>query len=100
MAAGTSVPMSTRPSSEARIIVKFDKSVTQPSSEAYLKELSRDAGAKLAYVRAMAGDNVHVFVLGDVSSMSQLQEAIARLSARRDVIYVEQDRRLRHQGGK
>lgn len=92
--------MSTTLSSEARVIVKFDKSVTQPSSEAYLKGLSEDAGVALAYVRAMAGDNVHVLVLEGVSDMKQLQEVISRLSARRDVIHVEQDRRLRHQGGK
>ena len=98
--ADSSAPMSSRSSSEARIIVKFDKSVTQPSSEAYLKRLSEDVGVELVYVRAIAGDNVHVFVLGGVSDMIQLQEAISALTARRDVIYVEQDRRLRHQGGK
>lgn len=100
VAADTSVPMSSTHSSDARLIVKFDKSVTQPSSEAYLKGLSEDAGIELAYLRAMAGDNVHVFVLEGVSDTNQLQEAISRLSARRDVIYVEQDRRLRHQGAK
>lgn len=100
MAADTSAPMSSTPSNQARLIVKFDKSVSQPSSEAYLKGLSEDAGVALVYVRAMAGDNVHVFVLEGVSDMKQLKEAISRLSARRDVIYVEQDRRLRHQGDK
>lgn len=100
VAADTSAPMSSRLLSEARIIVKFDKSVTQPSSEAYLKGLSKDAGVELAYVRAMAGDNVHVFVLEGVSDMNQLQKAISALTARRDVIYVEQDRRLRHQRAK
>lgn len=100
VAANTSTPMSRTLSSEARIIVKFDKSVTQPSSGAYVKGLSEDAGVELAYVRAMAGDNTHVYVLKGVSNMQKLQEAISRLSTRRDVINVEQDRKLRHQESK
>ena len=100
MAAEASTPASSTLSDKTRIIVKFVQGVTQPSSEKFVRGLSEDAGVKLAYGRAMGGDNVHVFLLEGVSSMKQLQEVISRLSTRRDVIYVEQDRRLRHQRSK
>jgi hypothetical protein len=98
--AEASAPASSTLSDKTRIIVKFVQGVTQPSSEKFVRGLSEDAGVKLAYGRAMGGDNVHVFLLEGVSSMKQLQEVISRLSTRRDVIYVEQDRRLRHQRSK
>lgn len=98
--ADTTAPGASRLSGTARIIVKFDKGIAYPYSEAYLKGLAEDAGVELAHLRAMAGDNVHVFLLKDLSRTTQLQEVMSRLSARRDVIYVEEDRRLRHQGVK
>ncbi|MFQ5995067.1 MAG: hypothetical protein ACE5K1_08215 [Acidiferrobacterales bacterium] len=80
----------------AQLIIKFTETQTDVSSPAVLISLSGDAGASLVYVRAMA-TGAHVFVVEGVSSQDELNHVIRRLAMRKDVVYVERDRRIRHQ---
>ena len=67
-------------------------------SEDLVQALSREAGVTLVYLRPIANGEAHVLEVQGVSNTEQLKAVMAKLSARNDVIYVEQDRRLRHQG--
>ncbi|MFQ5935497.1 MAG: hypothetical protein ACE5LB_03710 [Acidiferrobacterales bacterium] len=84
------------PVSTVRIIAKFARTQAVPPSERFVQELSKDAGARLIFLRSTAGDAL-VFSVEGVSSGEQLQDVMQRLAARPDVVYVEQDRILRHQ---
>ena len=86
----TSVPMN------ARLIIKFKDSVRGPSTAAFVSKLSEDAGTALTYLRPMSVGG-HVFEIRDVYSSDKLAEVIQRLTKRKDVVYVEQDRILQHQ---
>jgi hypothetical protein len=80
----------------ARLIIKFKDSVRGPSTAAFVSKLSEDAGTALMYVRPMSVGG-HVFDCPDVYSSDELAEVIGRLTKRKDVIYVEQDRILQRQ---
>ncbi len=80
----------------AQLIVKFRPAVAEPSAEAFVQTLSEDAGVRLVYVRAMSG-GAHVFAVEGAVSRTQFDQIIRRLEARPDIVYVEEDRILRHQ---
>lgn len=86
----TMIPM------KARIIVKFTGVSTDPSKSAFVKKLSQSAGASLVYLRPIS-TGAHVFSVEGLSTPEQLADVIKRLEQRSDVLYVEQDRILRHQ---
>ncbi len=86
----TSMPMN------ARLIIKFKDSVRGPSTAAFVSKLSEDAGTTLIYLRPMSVGG-HVFECRDVYRSDELAEVIQRLTKRKDVVYVEQDRVLQHQ---
>jgi hypothetical protein len=74
----------------AQIIIKFRNDVRDPSQHDFIEGLSRDASAKLVYVRPMSG-GAHVFRVDDIADSVQLTEVMQRLSKRPDILYVEQD---------
>jgi hypothetical protein len=80
----------------SQIIVKFRDSALDPSKGEFTRELARDAGVTLIYVRRMSGD-AHVFRIVGVTDSEQLARVIERLSKRPDVEYAEPDWVLRHQ---
>lgn len=85
----TSMPMN------ARLIIKFTEGAYE-SSPAFLGKLSEDAGTALTYLRPMSVGG-HVFECRDVYSSDELVDVIQRLTKRKDVVYVEEDRILQHQ---
>lgn len=93
---GDEINKSTR---EIQIIIKFRDNITDPSNQIFLKGLSRDARAKLSYLRPMSGV-AHVFTVADVPDEEALKEIIKRLSRRPEIIYIQQDRIIRHQNNK
>lgn len=80
---------------KARFIIKFTEGAYE-SSPAFLGKLSKDAGTVLVYVRPVSVGG-HVFECRDVYSSDELAEVIQRLTKRKDVVYAEEDRLLRHQ---
>ena len=82
-----------------QIIIKFSDSVTDPSEQNFLKSLSRDVHAELSYLRPMSG-GAHVFTVANVPDEEALKEIIKRLSQRPEIIYIQQDRIIRHQNNK
>ena len=83
----------------AQLIIKFRNADFDPSQGDYLQKLSRDIKATLVYLRPMSG-GAHVFSLGNVSDTAQLATIIQQLSKRPDILYVEQDRIMKHQQDK
>jgi hypothetical protein len=80
----------------AQIIIKFTKEISDPSGRDFVEQLSQDAGIALNYVRPMS-NGAHVFKLGKPFDEKQLSNALQRLSDRKDVLYAEQNRIMRHQ---
>lgn len=79
----------------ARLIIKFTEGAYE-SSPAFLGKLSKDAGTALTYVRPVSVGG-HVFECRKIYSPEELKKVVERLTRRKDVIYVEEDRMLRHQ---
>jgi hypothetical protein len=79
----------------AQIIIKFRNDALDPSRPDFIEGLSRDASAKLVYVRPMSGGS-HVFRVKDITESEQLSKVIQRLSKRPDILYVEQDAMMQH----
>ena len=79
-----------------QLIIKFMDAVADPSRPEFVKTLSQDAGVGLVYLRPVSG-GAHVFRVESGAPPPVLAEAIKRLAARRDIVYVEPDRLLRHQ---
>lgn len=80
-----------------QLIMKFrTSSNVNPARADVLAGLSRDAGAKLVYVRPMSND-AHVLRVEGLADPQDLARAIERLSRRADVEYVEEDVRMYHQ---
>jgi hypothetical protein len=82
-----------------RLIIKFRNVNFDPAQGDYLQKLSRDIKATLVYLRPMSG-GAHVFSLENVSATTQLATIIQQLSKRPDILYVEQDRIMKHQQDK
>ncbi len=80
----------------ARLIIKFRDSVRGPSTVAFVSKLSEDAGTALIYLRPTSVGG-YVFACRDVYNSDELTKVIQRLTKRRNVVYVEQDRMMRHQ---
>lgn len=80
----------------ARVIIKFKDSVGEPSGAAFVSGLSDDAGTALTYLRPVSVGG-HVFECRDVYNSDELAKVIQRLTKRKDVVYVEQDRMLQRQ---
>ena len=80
---------------KARLIIKFTEGAYE-SSPAFLGKLSKDAGTALTYLRPMSVGG-HVFECREIYSPEELKKVVERLTRRKDVIYVEEDRLLRHQ---
>lgn len=85
----TSMPMN------ARLIIKFTEGAYE-TSRAFLSKLSEDAGTALIYLRPTSVGG-HVFECREIYSPEELKKVVERLTRRKDVIYVEEDRLLRHQ---
>jgi hypothetical protein len=79
----------------ARLIIKFTEGAYE-SSPAFLGKLSKDAGTALVYVRPVSVGG-HVFECREIYSPEELNKVVERLTRRKDVLYVEEDRMLRHQ---
>ena len=86
----TSMPMN------ARLIIKFKDGVRGPSTAAFVSKLSEDAGTVLIYLRPMSAGG-HVFECREIYRPEDLKKVVERLTRRKDVIYVEEDRVVRHQ---
>lgn len=80
---------------KARLIIKFTEGAYE-SSPTFLRKLSEDAGTALVYLRRTSVGG-HVFECRDLYSSDELMDVIQRLKRRKDVIYVEQDKILKHQ---
>jgi hypothetical protein len=80
----------------AQLIIKFRQADFDPSRIAYVQDLSRDAQTQIIYLRPMSG-GAHVFRVIDISDNAQLTTVIQHLSARPEILYVEQDRIMQHQ---
>ena len=78
-----------------RLIIKFTEGAYE-SSAAFMGKLSKDAGTTLIYVRPVSVGG-HVFECREIYSPEEMRKVIERLTRRKDVIYVEEDRILRHQ---
>ena len=78
-----------------QIIIKFRDPALVPSQSHFMKEISRDAGAALIYVRPMSG-GAHVLRLENPADSPELSRIIERLGKRPDVEYVEPDRPMQH----
>jgi hypothetical protein len=80
----------------AQLIIKFRKADFDPSQGDYLQKLSLKIKTTLVYVRPMSA-GAHVFRVVDISDNAQLTTVIQHLSARPEILYVEQDRIMQHQ---
>ncbi len=93
-------PAASAPAAQARggqLIIKFRASShVDPAQADVLASLSRDAGARLVYVRPMTGDS-HVLRVEGLTDPQDLVRAIERLARRGDVEHVEEDVRMYHQ---
>jgi len=83
----------------AQIIIKFRDNITHPAEGNFIRQLSRYANAELTYLRPMSG-GAHVFTVANVPDEEALKEIIKRLSQRPEIIYIQQDRIIRHQNNK
>ena len=79
-----------------QLIIRFRQADFDPSRIAYVQDLSRDAQTQIIYLRPMSG-GAHVFRVMDISDNAQLTTVIQHLSARPEILYVEQDRIMQHQ---
>lgn len=79
-----------------QLIIKFRNVNFDPAQGDYLQKLSRDIKATLIYLHPMSG-GAHVFSLGNVSATTQLATIIQQLSKRPEILYVEQDKIMKHQ---
>jgi hypothetical protein len=79
----------------SRLIIKFRNSSPDAAKPEVAESLSATAGVRLVYVRAVSG-GAHVFNLENTSGSALLAEIIMKLSARPDIMYVEEDRIMRH----
>jgi hypothetical protein len=91
-------PSDTKPLSK-QIIIKFRADGLDPSTPAFIEQLSRDAAAPLVYLRPMSG-GAHVFGLKNIADTARMKEIVGRLKERPDILYVEKDAILQHQKGK
>ncbi len=80
----TSMPMN------SRLIIKF-ADVAYEASPAFVSKLSKDAGTALTYLRPTSVECRGIY------SPEELKKVVERLTRRKDVIYVEEDRMMRHQ---
>jgi hypothetical protein len=80
----------------AQIIIKFTEGISDPSKQDFVEGLSQELGIPVTYVRPMSG-GAHVFRVEEPSDEEQLSQALKRLNDRKDVLYAEQDRIMRHQ---
>ena len=76
-----------------QLIVKFRDATLNPSQPAFLRELERDAGAPLVYVRPLSGQ-AHVLRV-PAAEAGRVQRIIDNLTQRPDIEYVEPDRMVR-----
>ena len=98
MACNNVNPTAHAPYAAMQLIIKFSANVTKPARPELVKELSQEAGAPLVYIRPMSG-GAHVFGISYPVNPAQMVALVRRLSARGDIVYVEQDQVLRHQSG-
>jgi hypothetical protein len=82
--------------SKSQIIIKFNNNNINPLGPGFIEGLSRDAGAKILYLRPMSGD-AHVFSVNMTNVDSSIDTIIRKLSERMDVTYVESNSIMKHQ---
>ena len=81
----------TKPTSQ--LIIKLRDPALDPARETYLKELARDTGVVLVYVRPMSG-GAHVLRVEGPVDAETLRRIVRRLAERAEVEYAEPDRRM------
>ena len=84
---------SARTKAISQLIIKFRDPALDPSRETYLKELSRDTGVVLVYVRPVSG-GAHVLRVEGPADAATLRQIVRRLAERAEVEYAEPDRRM------
>jgi len=77
------------------LTIKFREPGPDASKHEIAESLSATAGAKLVYVRAISG-GAYVFHVEDGSDNAALAGIIMKLSTRPDIMYVEEDKIMRH----
>ena len=76
-----------------QVIVKFSDPALDPTRPEYLKDLARNTGAVLVYIRPMSG-GAHVLQVEGVVDAGHFQRIVDELSKRPGVEYAEADRRM------
>jgi hypothetical protein len=84
---------SSRATQTTQIIIKFRDPTLDPTQQGYLKELSRDIGVTLVFVRPMSGGAYVLGVEGAVDA-EHFQRVVKALAKRAEVEYAESDRRM------
>lgn len=79
-----------------QVIIQFKGDVADPSRPDFLADLSRTVAVRVAYVRPMSG-SAHVLRLEVGEDAGPIEDLLAKLSQRPDVLFVEQDTVMRHQ---
>lgn len=80
---------------QARVIVKFHDPALNPARQDFLKELARDTGVTLVYIRAMSG-GAHVLQIEGPVDAGHFRRVVEGLAKKPGVEYAEADRRMRH----
>jgi hypothetical protein len=78
-----------------QVIIKFRDPTLDPARQGYLKELTRDTGVTLVYVRPMSG-GAHVLRIEGVVDADHFLRVVEGLAKRPEVEYAEPDRRMHH----
>jgi hypothetical protein len=79
-----------------QIIVKFKDSVSDPSRDEFVQDLSHTVKANIYYLRPMSGD-AHVYRVETGGDKQKMKDILDRLSKRPDILYAEPDGIMTHQ---
>ena len=80
----------------SQVIVKFRDPTLDPTRrDVLLKEIARDAGVRLTYVRPMSG-GAHVLRVDGVMNADHLLRVVDRMTKAPEVEYAEPDRLMHH----
>jgi hypothetical protein len=93
-------PAPTMPAASSyQIIVQFRTPIDDPANPAFVRQLSADAGAGLQFIRTLA-TGAQLYSVDGALDRAQFDSVMQHLRLRRDVLYVEEDRRVQPAGGK
>ena len=80
---------------DARLIIQFSPMLSQQQAIEKLTRMGLQYHSKFVFVRAMSG-GAYVFIAKGVANETQLAKMLAVIAQRQDVVYIEQDKMLRH----